>query len=255
MRYLLLIPAVVLLGACSSPLKAPPSRSADKAFVTERLPTEGEKGTATSLDKSYFGVSGASGNAAVGLALGPLGVLANVQYIASENKRRAGPLAELTSQNLAKVLAGEIPGLRTNQGASNASYELVPGANLRFVSPTTYRLECSITASATGGERWIMRYATTADAWFDSLNGEDTKKADAALGPCLRTAHTLFTEHLGDSLEPFQSRELAFRGLDGAIVSRGAAQVSTPALPERLVVKYPWGFVQYRKGDAPQLLN
>jgi hypothetical protein len=90
-----LLVSVSLFGCATIVPKEPPAAASGDARVANRLPTDAEVYAATPLKNSYFGASGATGSAAVGVAFGVLGVLANVAYINSENSKRAAPLTDL----------------------------------------------------------------------------------------------------------------------------------------------------------------
>lgn len=257
----MLKPAALLVTALASPLlsgcvaapalKQPPVATAPTgAFVSDTLPTGPQKYTYTNLDGTYFGASGGSGSAAVGLLLGPIGVAANVAHINSVNRQRVAPLGALTSQNLAGLLKQEL----ANAGADTATsgYKLTPAANVAFTSDTAYVLGCTITAelpAANGAKPWAARYAIHVDGQFDSRHAADTDAAIAALAPCLRSAYGVFRQHVEARPGTFETRVVTIRTVQGRTLDQ-KLQVATAALPGKVLVNDFQGVAELRAADV-----
>lgn len=245
---------VVLASGCAtSPprVERPPGGApqAEAAIVSDRMPAETEKAASfTSLENSYFGVTNEVKNkaaaVAVGLMFGPLGVAANIAHNHSINRELVAPLSTLTSINLAKVLREELGPPKTSGGDSR--YEVVPAAAVTFKTEDTYWLTCNIAVTGNGAPLWKGRYVVPVDDTFKSSNGQDTARAGAALGKCLRDAYTLFQDHAADRVGAFETKTIVARDLDGSRVERTAG-VATAYLPARVVIKDYLGLTQVRQ--------
>lgn len=239
-----------LSGCASAPLQpkqAPPAGATSaSAEVAARLPTDAEKYSATGLKGTYFGVTGAKGSAAVGVLFGVVGVLGNIAHINSENRDSASPLGELTSQNLAQTLAGELGGVASPTTGASAEYELIPSANLYFKDKTTYWLTCTITVRQKA-TTWQARYAVPSEGVFKSTSKLDTDNAIKSLRPCLKSAYTLFAEHIDGKLAPFDARTVVSPRLDGKGDAHEKFSIATSALPDRVIENDAFGLVQLRK--------
>lgn len=250
------VTAVVFLAGCvSAPLqpKQVPITSASSAssVVANRLPTDAEKYSATGLKDTYFGVTGAKGSAAVGALFGVIGVLGNIAHINSENKDSASPLGELTSQNLAQTLTRELTAVAP-AGSTSSEYELVPSANLYFKDKTTYWLTCTITARQKTTS-WQARYAIPLEGLFNSTNKLDTDNSIKSLGACLKSAYTLFAEHVDGKLAPFETKTVVSPRLDGKGDSYDKLSIATSALPDRVIANDILGLIQLRKDQIKSI--
>jgi hypothetical protein len=132
--------AITVLTSAAEAREAPPppagSPSAYEAVVSTRALNERERFGGTVLDSNpNFSVSGGRGSAALGVALGPLGVAANIGHIRAVNRERGATLASVTSADPRAALS-EL--LAANASAQPAAmrYELAPVMLAHFDTDT-----------------------------------------------------------------------------------------------------------------------
>jgi hypothetical protein len=248
-----LLVSVALVGCATIVPKEPPTASAGDIRVSTRMPADAEIHAATPLKNSYFGASGATGSAAVGVAFGVLGVLANVAYINSENAKRAAPLTELTSMNLGKLLEGNTP-KPLSAGGESSGYELVPSGQLIFRSPTTYVMACSITVHRKTPQVWQARYIVALDTLHDAEKAEDTARARASMPACLNTAQALFRDHISRTLGATEKKMLTMANpADPTKTFTYQQDIIVSALPGKVIVHDGLGLIQMRPSDVVEV--
>lgn len=248
----------VLLAGCVTPLpfkEVPPaSPPASSFFVSDTQPTSAQKYSYTSLEGTYFGSSGGSGSLAVGLMFGLVGVMANVAYTHSVNRKRAVPLAALTSQDLAKILNQQLSMISDTGVRSSQAFKLTPAANVAFNTDTAYELGCAVTAELppdAGRPAWNARYAVAVNGVFDSSHGDDTTAASNALGPCLLEAYKLFKDHVEGKIGPFELRTITMHPAGGKDVVL-PVQVAVSQLPARVIIHDYLGLNEMRASEVTQ---
>ena len=241
--------ALALSSCATLPVpKAPPPDHAPSSAssVSQVLPNAGQKYSATDISGTYFGVTGASGSVAVGVAFGVIGVLANVAYINAENKSRASHLTDLTSTNLSTGLANE---LSMDSHGIESSYVLTPSANIFFKNKTEYLLTCNLTARQLKSG-WQARYAVAIDGTYDSAKLGDTEIAKSKIISCVHDAAKLFTQHVEGALGPFEKRNITSAWLNGKGDVTFPYLVATTTLPDRVIINDYLGIVQLRRNEV-----
>jgi hypothetical protein len=248
--YLIVISLSGCAGGAPQIKQAPPgggTSTSIHAFVADRMPTDVEKHARTSLPNSYFGAGGASGSLALGLLLGPIGVIGNSAYVDSENSKNANKLPELISVNLADILKRVAPILMDNQIMASGSYELVPAASINFMSSSSYSLTCMLNAKLPTGDPanpWMARYAVSVEGVFQVANSVDTQKAMGMFGDCLKDAHAMFEAHVGGNIGTFRTRTVTSVKVDNTGTIDQQLLVADSALPEKVIVNDYFGLVR-----------
>lgn len=253
-----IVPACLLVGLVGCVSVVPPKQApvgglpSTTAVVATRLPSDAEKQSATSIEGTYFGATGARGSVAAGALFGVIGVLGNIAYINAENRDRAEALTELTATNLADVLRAQLQDRSPAPVGTDGGYELVPAANVYFQDQTTYWLTCTLNARATGpaAAGWNARYAVAVEGLMDARKPADTQRAIESLGPCLRDAHALFASHLDGTLAPFEARVITTPRIDGKGDIDQVFRLSVAALPDRAITNDAFGLAQLRKDQV-----
>lgn len=254
---LVLIISVVFLSGCATPtplvIKQPPQVSfSSGAYISQRLPTVQETLSNTLIPGTYFGVAGTTGSSTVGVLFGALGALANKTYIDTENKSRATPLEKVASINLADLIVEKNPSIKISNSSENTGFELIPAANFYFKNENLYWLTCTVTAKAPkvdGKELWSARYAVAVEGIFDAKQPQDVIKAKDSLSECINTSYDLFVDHTSGILGPFETKTLSINSIDGKSVIKEQWLVSTPKLPDRVIVNDIYGVVQFRRSE------
>lgn len=248
---LLSLPMVTLAGIVP---KEPPVEAirAAAAVVADRLPTDVEKWTATSIPGTYFGISGARGSLLAGLLLGAVGVAGNVIHIQGQNRSRAETVKSLTSLQLAEFLKQSVPELSGPIDTALPSYTLIPSAYFYFPTDTTYYVGCTLNAKFGATKKpgdkpsWHARYSTQVDQEISS-ESESNDVTMNAIATCLQEAYRLFSAHVAGTLGSFNVRKIVMGN------SALKLPVADGELPKRVVANDGTGIVEFRRSAVKEV--
>lgn len=193
---------IAALTTTASAREAPPppagSPSPFQAVVSTRALNEMERFGGTTLENNpNVSISGGRGSAALGIALGPLGVAANIGHIRAVNRERGASFGGVTSADPRTALS-ELLAAHAGEAPAAVSYELAPVVLAQFENDTSFEMVCAIYASLPGERRrgWRGRYIVYLDGVFDTRNEQSMADAAAAVAPCIGEAHRIFALHL-----------------------------------------------------------
>jgi len=211
----LLVTASAALSACVSlqPMALPEGAAGKKDItIASRAPSTSEMWTTYIIPDTNFGVTtNKSGSAAVGVMFGPLGVAANMAYLAQmaeeASKSFEGKLPKNVPAQLQGSLSAKYPELRftTNANEPVNGMFMIPGVNLQVVDDKMVTPTCSIRISEMqeGRAVWTAYYRSV----FTRTFGVDDKtylanEFGSAVQTCLNTAFHAYRLHTANQFKP-----------------------------------------------------